>query len=44
MQAGALNIVPKWQSNDKYRTQPGFSALEQRLMMLCCEMRQKDVK
>lgn len=26
MQAGAPNIVPKWQSNNKYRTQLGFNA------------------
>lgn len=26
MWAEALNIVPKWQSNDKYRTQLSFSA------------------
>lgn len=26
MQAGALNIIPKWKRNDKYGTQLGFSA------------------
>lgn len=26
MQAGAPHIIPKWQRDDKYRTQLGFSA------------------